>query len=720
MPKLFILFAFLGIVHFTQAQDTYHNSLQTQLQTQHGLPMGSQWVLPNTEAATLASAGNYGGTTTAIAPTNLLFSIGQKRVVTKGANAWDAGHTYKNQGAIAQGDKCLVVLWVRATTPNAKLNLFVENATTYTKEVFSVISPTETWKMYLVPFESTAAYAANSLTIGLHLAYADQTIEIGGAACLNFKNTVAYNKLPIVLDNDTYGGIEANAAWRTEAANSIEQLRKANLSIQVKDKLGKAINNAQVRMEMLQHEFKFGTAVVSNKFNGGSALNATYEQKLTDLDSKGHGFNEIVFENDLKWPAWEQHWFSSQAEIASDVAWLTSKGISIRGHNLVWPGWGYSPSDITAAKTPAFIKERITNHLKSILTYAGVGAACVDWDVLNEITTNDDYANHFKGQTGYPTGRELYAEIFKQADSLAPNTKLYLNDYVAIEQGDLSSNGIALWKTRINELKRAGANIEGLGFQGHFSASPTGIPRVKEILDDFWKTYNLEAKVTEYDIDKFATQDVQAKYMRDILTISFAHPSMKGFLMWGFWDGAHWQGNAPMYNTDWTIKPSGTAFIDQVFKQWWTDKTIPSSTTGEATLRAFKGKYKITVTAPDGSVVTQNLTLNGDKTLVINTNTVTNTLDSDIALAFTTAPNPTSSNVQLSWNAQLTQGKALIQVTDISGKLMFEQTTMGENGKVNLDMSRLASGVYHIVFKNNAIGVLGKLFISKVINVEFQ
>ena len=27
----------------------------------------------------------------------------------------------------------------------------------------------------------------------------------------------------------------------------------------------------------------------------------------------------------------------------------------------------------------------------------------------------------------------------------------------------------------------------------------------------------------------------------------FSHPATNGFLMWGFWDGAHWKDNAPYF-----------------------------------------------------------------------------------------------------------------------------------------------------------------------------
>jgi hypothetical protein len=62
--------------------------------------------------------------------------------------------------------------------------------------------------MYLAAIEIRAAYAVDGLSIGLHLAYANQTIEIGGVSCLNFEKTVIFNQLPFDLDNNKYVGIE--------------------------------------------------------------------------------------------------------------------------------------------------------------------------------------------------------------------------------------------------------------------------------------------------------------------------------------------------------------------------------------------------------------------------------------------------------------------------------------------------------------------------------
>lgn len=707
--KILLLSSLLLILFRLSAQDAYHNALNNQLQTNFNLPSVTQWVLPDTEAATLSEAANYGTAVSNITATGQIFSQARSLVVSQGNNPWDAAHFYKNSNAIAAGDKCLLVMWLRSPTQQANVNIFAENNTSFYKEVYATVNLSTDWKLYAVPFASSVAYAVNKLHIGIHLALMSQTIEVGGVACLNYKNTVQLPELPVLLNNDTYPGIETDAPWRAAAAASIEQIRKADLTVEVRDLNGNPLPNAHVYLEMQQHEFKFGTAVVSSMFNGGSGQNDTYEQKLLNLDGAGHGFNELVFENDLKWPAWEQHWFSSWNDIAADVQWLKDHDISIRGHNLAWPGWGYSPPDLEPNQNnPGYLRNRIRNHLNSLLGYPGIGTEMADWDVLNEITQNNDYANALAGTPGFVTGRELYTEIFKQADSLATNAVLYLNDYVAIEQGDSPTNGIALWKSRLDELVAAGAPVEGIGFQGHFGASPTGIPRVKEIYDDFWATYGLEAKVTEYDISNLVPPQTQAQYMRDILTISFAHPSLKGFHMWGFWDGAHWQSNAPIFNADWSLKPGGAAYIDQVFNQWWTNASAQTTASGDVTIRGFRGKYRLRV-ACGNSIQEQDVVLDGNKSLTVNLNCLTRIRDAEEDLAFFVYPNIVSHQLSVRWNAN-NAPKNLQVFSPIGQQIAGLQNPIG--GEYSFETSTWPNGLYIVR------GNYGGKMISRTIMVQ--
>jgi hypothetical protein len=186
--------------------------------------------------------------------------------------------------------------------------------------------------------------------------------------------------------------------------------------------------------------------------------------------------------------------------------------------------------------------------------------------------------------------------------------------------------------------------------------------------------------------------------MRDILTICFAHPSMKGFIMWGFWDGAHWLGNAPMYNQDWTIKQSGTAFIDQVFKKWWTDVKVNSSALGDATLRGYKGKYKITVKLPDGKLFTQNVDLDQDKSVTITTNsTGIKELSADLDLKI--LPNPAISPAKLVWLAPSLNEVAELQVRNSIGVLVLDKTVNMSDGHAELGNFQQTSGMYLLTLR---------------------
>ena len=686
MIKSIICFTAILFTTITiSAQDTYHSWLQTKLQTDFNLTQPIDWVLSNNENTTLSKASNYGATYTTFNVNGQSFTKATRATITAGANPWNAGHLFRNQKALATGDRCLIALWLRCNDPNGKARIMAEHATTYSSEVAAEVKVNQEWRLYFLSFEAKQNYSVEQMQLGVQLAYRNQVIEIGGVACLNYKKNVIFNTLPIQLYNGEYDGMADNAPWRTQAANDIDLYRKANLIVKINSN-GNDINDYTIKTEMLQHEFKFGTAIASNRFNGGSAYNATYEDKLLNLDGKGHGFNEVVFENDMKWPAWEQNWFSSHNEIISDVNWFLDKGISVRGHNLVWPGWTYSPTDITATKTPAYIINRNKQHIRDILSNNKIGNLCNDWDVINEITTNNDYANRFKGSNGYATGREFYSEIFKLTDSLIPDAKLYLNDYIAIEQADSPTNGIATWQSYIDELIAANTPIEGIGFQGHFSASPTGIPRVKEVLDDFWNKYQLEAKVTEYDISNLAPQETQEKYMRDILSICFAHPSMKGFIMWGFWDGAHWLNNSPMYKTDWTIKPSGEAFIDQVFNKWWSNEEKSSKANVDNTFRLFKGKHKVTITGPNGFQIEKEIILDDNENLVVEANT--NSTNENNIHQIKLMPNPAIDYLELNFTKGFTQ----YLIYDSIGKRIKN----GELTSNKIAISELDSGIYFL------------------------
>ncbi|MCB9266612.1 MAG: endo-1,4-beta-xylanase [Lewinellaceae bacterium] len=693
MKRTVPILALLMMSALAIAQDAYHTALQNTLQNNYGLPAGA-WLLNNTEAANLNSDFWYGDITAANEPaTGQAFS--QKVRITinsAGANQWDAGYGIRNVRELSGGSACLLVVWLRAEGGDGQASLFVENSSTYEKEIYLTLPLSSQWTQYFVPFDANQTYPPDGLTVGLHLAWMPQTVEIGGLAVLDYGTAIAVDDLPNQSNNDKYGGWEPDAPWRAEAAQRIEQIRKANLTVRVENQDGSPIPGASVEVEMLKHEFAFGSAVVSRLFAGNNSHNPTYEARLLDLDGQGHGFNWVVFENALKWPGWEQNWITTKPETANAVQWLRNHDIQVRGHNLVWPGWSNLPPDIEDNQNnPQYIKERIFNHIEEITTYPGIAGNIAEWDVLNEITTNRDLEYALQGQPGYPTGREIYAEIFNKLTEVDPNTRAYINDYVTISQGNTGGGIYDLKKQFARELIDAGVRLDGIGFQGHIGGFPTSIYDVYDILEDFYQTFGTTAKITEYDTNEAMSDELAATYLRDFLAMVFSHPSTDGFLMWGFWDGAHWYDNAPMFYQDWSLKPAGQAFIDLVFNEWWTQESGLTDAGGEFRLRGFKGTYKVTIDNGE-SVVTDTIELHNDL-LVIRTGDelVTGASNPAKAPEFRVFPNPASDILYIE---RAKPGSAEIRIYDTSGRQVFHREAT--DAKINIPLS-FGKGIFQVV-----------------------
>ncbi|HYX33500.1 MAG TPA: endo-1,4-beta-xylanase [Oligoflexus sp.] len=147
-------------------------------------------------------------------------------------------------------------------------------------------------------------------------------------------------------------------------------------------------------------------------------------------------------------------------------------------------------------------------------------------------------------------------------------------------------------------LKASGsaAKVDGIGLQAHFRYLTPPAEMLQHFEDYHVASLGGKIKITEYDNATLAPDDVQRDYFRDILTATFSYEHSDGFLMWGFWDGT--SKKAPLFDTDWNLKPFATPFIDLVFGEWWTPTTeLTADANGKVSLRGFKGIYKITVTS---------------------------------------------------------------------------------------------------------------------------
>lgn len=503
---------------------------------------------------------------------------------------------------VQKGDALLATFWTRAVQSGEESGevrtafIFEEAKAPYDKSIATPLTVGGQWQKFQLPFAARENYAAGAARVNLHLGFKPQTIEFGGLSLINYGQTVKLADLP--RTRHFYKGLEPDAPWRKAAAERIEQHRKGDLTINVTNADGRPIEAANVQVRMKRHAFVWGSAINSGYFwdKEGTPDNQKYREQFVKL------FNRAVEENAMKWPGFDNP--KNREQSVKVIEWLKRNNIPMRGHNLIWPGWSYLPGreETDLAKAPnglranyealkakdgetaakAWLRQRVTDHIREQATF--FKGKVTDWDVMNE-----PYTNHALQDI---LGDEVMVEWFKIAKAADPDAKHYINDYGILR--DDTAHQEHYYKT-IQFLLDKGAPVEGIGEQSHMGGNTVAPERLLQILDRLG-LFKLPILITELDMEA-PDEALIGDYLRDYTIAVFSHPSVEGIIMWGFWDGLHWKNNAPLFRKDWSLKPSGKAWMDLVFNQWWTNAQGTTSAAGQYKTRGFLGDYEITATA---------------------------------------------------------------------------------------------------------------------------
>lgn len=446
------------------------------------------------------------------------------------------------------------------------------------------------WQRFDVPFTSLADYPVGTGRVNFTLGHTPQVIELAGLELINFGQTVRIEDLP--RTTFTYLGREPDASWRSTALRNIELIRKADLAVVVEDENGRPLEGTDIQVKMTKHAFRFGTAISPYRLLGLDNDARKYQDAVRNL------FNYAVLESAMKWVPWE----SRREEAIRSTEWLRENNIAIRGHTLVWERWDTMPADTQLLTTsPEQLKQRIVNHISDIVsTFRGQLRA---WDVVNE-PSNHSVLRDILGAESIPEWYTLVREI-------DPEARLFLNENRI--EGQTPSKLEALLEL-VQYMQAHDAPLDGLGIQGHFGRIPVAPEVILQHLDCLAQ-FGLELEFTEFDMDT-PDEELQADFTRDFLIAAFSHPAVTGVLMWGFWDGQHHKKNAPLFRKDWSLKPSGQAWMDLVFNQWWTDEKGISGADGRWSTRGFLGDYVVTV-SHNGTTQTVHTTVSEQQPHVV-------------------------------------------------------------------------------------------------------
>ena len=264
--------------------------------------------------------------------------------------------------------------------------------------------------------------------------------------------------------------------------------------------------------------------------------------------------------------------------------WMAAHRIEVRGHYLMWAPLSEKTQPADLLDKPEALREALFAHIRDKSMLAGQRVQ--EWDAVNHIIGWGTRYSDLPGD-------DIYAKVIRLGKQLNPHAEMWINEGQVLS-ADLPSREDAYFEIA-RGLLDANAPLYGIGFMGHFYAGCLRpIEQIHQILDRF-AGLGLPLQLTEFDVDVGFDEQLQADYLRDVMTIAFAHPAVEAVVMWGFWEGYHWKPHAALWRQDWTIKPAGQAWLDLVFDQWWTDRQVVTDSQGRCRVRGFMGDYEIEV-----------------------------------------------------------------------------------------------------------------------------
>lgn len=236
--------------------------------------------------------------------------------------------------------------------------------------------------------------------------------------------------------------------------------------------------------------------IFGDKFQVSVAVN---DDQAKNIDKDGaavirHHFNSIVPENVLKCSMIhpeKDRYFWDDAD--AYVKFGEENGMTIIGHCLVWhyflPEW-FARDDKGNYVSADELKSRMRDHIHT--TVGRYKGRIKGWDVVNEaISADGRYCN-----TPYYEilGEEYIPLAFQYAHEADPNAELYINDFGMNEPGRRDA-----YVRIINDLKRRGLRVDGIGMQGHMGMDYPDLDDYERSIEAFAAT-GCKVMITEWDM----------------------------------------------------------------------------------------------------------------------------------------------------------------------------------------------------------------------------
>ncbi|XP_027356132.1 endo-1,4-beta-xylanase 1-like [Abrus precatorius] len=343
---------------------------------------------------------------------------------------------------------------------------------------------------------------------------------------------------------------------------------------------------------------------IQNDFPIGSCISRTNIDNEDFVDFFVKHFNWAVFGNELKWYWTEPQQGNLNYKDADDMLDFCQKNkIEARGHCIFWEVDGTVQQWIKSLNKNDLMTA-VQNRLTSLLTrYKGKFR---HYDVNNEMMHGSFYQDRL--------GKDIRANMFKNAHQLDPSATLFVNDY-HVEDGCDTKSSPEKYIQHILELQGQGAPVGGIGIQGHID-SPVG-PIVCSALDKLG-TLGLPIWFTELDVSS-TNEYVRADDLEVMLREAMAHSAIDGIMLWGFWELFMSRDNAHLVDAEGDLNEAGKRYL-ALKQEWLSHSHGYVDEQGQFSFRGFSGTYSVEVVTLAKKISKTFVVDKGDSSLVVSIN----------------------------------------------------------------------------------------------------
>jgi len=400
--------------------------------------------------------------------------------------------------------------------------------------------------------------------------------------------------------------------------------RKSTRIIRLTDQEGNPLSDTEVSCEQTKHEFLFGCGAgdaVAAANPGGDAVADAVVKDRFEKWLKIFNFGTTHF----YWDRFEPERGKPMTDVLMRGArLLKDHGIPVKGHPLCWHT--LAPKWLLEMDEDEILRELLARIERDVTAFRGT----IDmWDVINEVVIMPVFDKYDNGITRLckKIGRfGIVDQVFRKARACNPDAVLLLNDF----------NMSQSYEILIEGLLDKGVPIDVIGLQSHQHQGYWGREKLEQVLDRF-ERFGLPIHFTEntfvsgalmppeiedlndHVVDSWPStpefEQRQAENIRDMYSVLFAHPLVKGVTQWDFSDGCWLGAPSGVIRADGSIKPAYEMLDRLVNQEWHSSVSAKTNTDGIVELTGYRGEYRISCGDRTGSV---SLTA-GDSSVIIAT-----------------------------------------------------------------------------------------------------